>query len=82
MSEPIIAGRAPIKVELEAGTKKAWCSCGHSKNQPWCDGSHSGTGMAPHIMNIEETRTAHICTCKQTKNPGFCDGAHKNLPPE
>lgn len=81
MSEPKIAGRTPIKVDLEEGTK-AWCSCGHSKNQPWCDGSHSGTGMTPVMMKIDQAKTAHICTCKQTKNPGYCDGAHKTLPPE
>lgn len=81
MSEPKIAGRAPMRLELEPGTK-AWCACGRSENQPWCDGSHKGTGFSPTMMTIDEAKTASICTCKQTKNPGYCDGSHKSLPPE
>ena len=37
--EAKIASGGPIKVELEPGTDYYWCSCGLSKNQPWCDGS-------------------------------------------
>ncbi|MGK7371680.1 MAG: CDGSH iron-sulfur domain-containing protein, partial [Candidatus Halalkalibacterium sp. M3_1C_030] len=29
-------------MEIEAGTY-AWCACGESDNQPYCDGSHKGT---------------------------------------
>ena len=29
-----------------------WCSCGRSKNQPFCDGSHEGTGYSPQKMVI------------------------------
>ena len=32
----------PAEVELEPGNY-AWCSCGRSANQPFCDGSHKGT---------------------------------------
>ncbi|MCZ8488180.1 CDGSH iron-sulfur domain-containing protein [Vibrio lentus] len=24
-----------------------FCTCGKSKNQPFCDGSHAGTGFKP-----------------------------------
>ena len=40
MSEPVIAQKSPIPVEVEAGKDYWWCSCGQSKRQPFCDGSH------------------------------------------
>ena len=74
-----IAGKAPMPIELEAGKTYAWCSCGKSENQPFCDGAHSGTDFTPMVFKAEETKTAYMCTCKQTDNPGFCDGTHKGL---
>jgi PhnB protein len=67
-----------VKLELQPGKYK-WCACGHSKNQPWCDGSHRGSEFAPVEFVIEETRTASMCLCKQSKNRPFCDGSHKPL---
>ena len=79
MATPKIAGKAPILVHLEAGKKYAWCTCGASTNQPFCDGSHKGGEFTPLMFEAQETKTAYLCTCKQTANPGFCDGAHKKL---
>ena len=31
---------SPIEVTLEANRQYYWCSCGLSKSQPFCDGSH------------------------------------------
>ncbi|MGB3655081.1 MAG: CDGSH iron-sulfur domain-containing protein [Rivularia sp. (in: cyanobacteria)] len=39
-NQPVIADKNPAVMELEAGTYY-WCSCGKSKNQSFCDGSHS-----------------------------------------
>ncbi len=77
--EAQIAAKAPKAVELEAGKTYAWCACGHSSNQPFCDGSHKGTGITPKMMKAEESKTAYLCMCKQTSNPGFCDGTHSKL---
>lgn len=74
-----IAEKSPIAVELEAGKNYAWCSCGHSKNQPFCDGSHKGSEFTPLVFKAEETKTAYLCRCKQTDKPGFCDGSHQKL---
>ena len=79
MSEPRIADKKPIRVELEAGKNYAWCTCGESSNQPFCDGSHKGTSFSPQIFQVEESKTYSMCQCKHTKNPGFCDGSHKSL---
>lgn len=79
MELPKVYAKAPIKVELEEGKKYAWCTCGLSDNQPWCNGAHKGTEFTPNVFIAEETKTAHMCQCKATANPGFCDGAHKSL---
>lgn len=78
MDLPKRAGDNPLAVELEAGKNYAWCSCGLSENQPFCDGAHKGSGMSPEIFTAEKDGTHYLCTCKQTANPGFCDGSHKN----
>ncbi len=79
MSEPTIADRRPMVMELEPGTY-FWCQCGLSQNQPWCDGAHKGTGFAPLPLKIEETRKVAMCLCKHSENKPFCDGAHSRLP--
>jgi CDGSH-type Zn-finger protein len=78
MPEPVIAQKAPIALELAPGVYH-WCACGRSAKQPFCDGSHKGTGLASLAFTIEEKKTVHLCQCKHTKNPPFCDGTHKTL---
>lgn len=79
MEKPTIAGMTPLPVQLEAGKTYAWCSCGKSTNQPFCDGSHKGSSFVPKVFIAEETKIAYLCNCKYTTNPGFCDGSHKTL---
>ncbi|MBN2486253.1 MAG: CDGSH iron-sulfur domain-containing protein [Bacteroidales bacterium] len=77
--EPKIAQKAPFAVDLEAGKKYFWCACGQSNNQPFCDGSHKGTGLSPVAYAPENSGKAYLCGCKHTKNQPLCDGSHKNL---
>jgi len=37
----------PIEVKLESGKDYYWCTCGRSKSQPFCDGSHKNTEFTP-----------------------------------
>ncbi len=37
-NKPVIAAKAPSKVELEKGKEYSWCSCGRSNNQPFVTG--------------------------------------------
>ncbi len=80
MTKPEIPMRVPCVLDVQPGTY-AWCSCGRSKKQPYCDGSHAGTGFAPRIEQIAEARKVAWCGCKQSKTKPFCDGSHKTLPP-
>lgn len=79
MSQSIIAGKAPMKMKLEKGKKYFWCACGKSSKQPFCDGSHQGTGIMPKSFNVEKDGEYFICMCKKTKTAPFCDGTHKTL---
>jgi CDGSH iron-sulfur domain-containing protein 3 len=79
MSEPTIAQKSPYGVAVEAGKSYYWCSCGKSANQPFCDGSHKGTGFTPVKFEATETKTVHFCGCKHSAHPVLCDGKHKSL---
>ena len=79
---PVVANRKPYYRELKAGRTIAWCRCGRSKRQPYCDGrSHVGTGYEPLLYTpTAEVEEVLLCGCKQTNTPPFCDGTHSNLP--
>ena len=76
---PIIAKPKPFLVSIEEGKRYFWCACGRSKAQPFCDGSHAGTGIAPVRFTAEKSEDVLLCGCKHTKAGPFCDGAHNNL---
>lgn len=83
MSEtlPRSAQFTPFYEELTKGRIYAWCACGLSEKQPFCDGSHKGTGIEP-VLYLAETEGEEVlfCGCKQSHKKPFCDGAHNNLP--
>lgn len=76
---PVVAQKAPYGVEVEAGKTYYWCACGRSAKQPFCDGSHKGTGMAPLAYQADSTAKVWFCGCKATGKAPLCDGAHKKL---
>ena len=76
---PVIAAKSPVKANLEGGEKYSWCACGRSASQPFCDGSHRGTGITPLAVSVDENTEAFLCQCKSTANPPFCDGSHTRL---
>jgi glutamate synthase domain-containing protein 2 len=79
MSKPIIANNIPVKVELTKDQDYYFCTCGRSKNQPYCDGSHAGTEFKPKSFKADSTGDAYLCRCKHSANLPYCDGTHKNF---
>ncbi len=78
MTDPDIPQKSPYVMEMEPGTYY-WCRCGRSDDQPFCDGSHEGTGMSPVKFEVEEEQTVAWCGCKHTDSPPICDGTHSDL---
>ena len=78
MKEPKVAQKSPYVLDVEPG-KYAWCACGLSSKQPFCDGSHKGTEFTPNIEEITESKKVAWCGCKNSKNGSFCDGTHAKL---
>lgn len=79
MAEPVIAQKAPFQVAVDAGRRYWWCACGRSQKQPFCDGSHSGTGLTPVEFASEKARTVFFCGCKASAKAPLCDGSHSSL---
>lgn len=79
MSDPIRASDSPYAVEVEAGETYFWCACGRSGTQPFCDGSHKGTGFTPMKYQASESARVFFCGCKQSASKPLCDGSHKNF---
>lgn len=79
MSQPVTAAKTPFAVEVEAGKDYYWCSCGLSKSQPFCDGSHKGSEFVPTKFSADATKTVYFCGCKHSANGALCDGSHKRL---
>jgi CDGSH-type Zn-finger protein len=79
MTDVVVAQKSPFTFEAEANTKYWWCACGRSAKQPFCDGSHKGTGFTPQMFIAEKSETVWMCGCKHTRRPPFCDGTHESL---
>jgi len=76
---PVIAERSPINITVEAGRDYWWCACGKSSSQPFCDGSHKGSGFTPMQYKAEADGEVWFCRCKNSAHKPTCDGSHKNV---
>ncbi len=79
-AEPKVPMKSPCKVGLIEGKRYAWCKCGRSSRQPWCDRSHAGSGLGPMVFRARRTADTKLCGCKKTKHPPYCDGSHRDIP--
>lgn len=66
-------------MRLVAGKRYAWCRCGRSEQQPFCDGRHAGTDWTPLVFTAKRTQLDWLCACKFTQTPPYCDAAHNRL---
>lgn len=76
MTLPLRAANGPFAIDVEKGKEYYWCACGRSKSQPFCDGSHEGTGLTPIKYEAEDDETVYFCGCKQSGSQPMCDGSH------
>lgn len=68
-------------VKEEGPGRIAWCACGESENQPYCDGSHAkkNTGKTPIVVDLLQGKRVAWCGCKESASKPYCDGSHKRL---
>ncbi|CDW80344.1 glutamate synthase [Stylonychia lemnae] len=81
--KPVCPQKKSYKVQLKHGETYFYCTCGLSKTQPFCDGSHvQMPGYKPLKFTYEgEDKIKGLCGCKYNKieKGPFCDGQHKKL---
>jgi CDGSH-type Zn-finger protein len=77
--EPVVAQKGPYQVDLKEGQAYFFCRCGRSKKQPFCDGTHKGTGIEPVRFTVDAAGTYNLCGCKSSDDLPFCDGTHNML---
>ena len=69
----------PIVFDVEKGKDYWWCTCGLSKRQPFCDGSHKDSELSPVKYTAARNERVWFCVCKKTRHPPLCDGTHNKL---
>jgi methylamine---glutamate N-methyltransferase subunit C len=79
INNPIIADNKPVNIKLTKGQEYHFCTCGKSRSQPLCDGSHVGTTFTPRVIIPEEDTDAWLCACKHSRTKPFCDGTHQKF---
>jgi len=80
MEKPACPQKSPYKVKVEKGKTYFWCSCGLSKKQPFCDGSHKKAGIFKSLKYFANSdKEVFFCGCKATKHSPFCDSSHLKL---
>lgn len=78
MNNPVRASDTPFAVTVETGKDYWWCSCGQSRKQPFCDGTHKAEGkFTPVKYSATENKQVYLCGCKATGKAPLCDGSHK-----
>lgn len=76
---PKVVSLTPARVEVIEGKQYYWCACGHTKTEPWCDGTHKGTStIRPVKWVAPKSGMVSLCSCRGTLREGrvLCDGRH------
>jgi len=70
--------KEPYAIDVKAGESVWICTCNHTGNPPFCDGSHSDVAGAkgPTEHKAEQDETVYFCGCGKSKNGIYCDGSH------
>jgi len=81
MKNPSLPKRGHTKSSCWLAIAMPACSCGLSKQQPFCDGSHTSTksGMKPVVWTQQKDQSVFLCGCKYSGKVPYCDGSHNSL---
>jgi CDGSH-type Zn-finger protein len=66
---------APHFIDVIEGETYAWCACGRSRNQPFCDGSHKGGDVKPLSYTAGTSCEVVFCGCKTSDRAPICGGS-------
>ncbi len=68
----------PYAINVKVGESVWICTCNHTANPPFCDGSHTDVvgAKGPAEHTAEKDETVYICGCGKTGNGIYCDGSH------
>ena len=78
-ARPLSPPATPHFIDVIEGRTYAWCACGRSANQPFCDGSHAGSGAEPLRYTAPRSCRVVFCGCKASKRAPICDGSHNSV---
>ncbi len=67
---PHIAAAFPLGIDLEAGKTYYWCTCGLSKNQPFCDGSVCVRECVPVNVDLSALTPTHSAHSTRQQHKG------------
>lgn len=65
MEKPDITNREPVAIEVKKGEDYWCCTCGKSKTQPFCDGSHKDSECKPFHYTATKDTTELFCANKE-----------------
>ena len=66
LKKPDITNRKPVAIGVKKDKNYMCCTCGKSKVQPFCDGSHEGSGCKPFKYKAIEDTTEWFCSSSET----------------
>ena len=72
MTDQVISQKSPMPIEVEEGKIYFQCACGKSAKQPFCDGSHKDTGIAPLKITAEAIKKMFFCGFKAPTKAPLC----------
>jgi CDGSH iron-sulfur domain-containing protein 3 len=61
-----ITDKESVTIDVKKGENYWCCTCGKSKTQPFCDGSHKGSRCKPFKYEATKDTTERFCAGKET----------------